>query len=988
MGGGHETLPATQILRGHARAMLVALCVALGVGAPVRAYATLNKTELKCSQQLAKGAQRLANVVFREMSRCRTARILGTSTQVCPQPRSQAKIDKMAAVLEAAAMGSCGSTCSISGLPCLSDGMCPPVGSVAESCTAGVENRPFDLSKLGFPGPFCETLLGRPILVARDVSACVIQAVTGTGYAAVDGLLGALPDQAGLSKGAATCLDAAISGGGKLIRTAFRTATKCRDGINKAKKKLNILTCVDDDPASAKKIAKAQMKLRDFLRAKCTGPAFGELDVCATGVGTTFTVIQASDCIVALSREIADSTAVPAERAFSAISFLDAAYPPPHRCGDNLVNQLPNPFLLLGEECDGPDDGACPGQCLPPGDLFECTCGNRPRLRFFASSEGSETDAGWTGLSHNQLAADLSGFVVDVSNCNCSAFSQATCVGATSDPICDLYGATKPVCSHSPTSSQRCDEFGDSDGADEDEDCAVCDAFSANAGASCRTEADCQSRCYDSAGVAQGACTAQLLCPAGQVCRGRCDKTQYCIRTPNGAPLPVNSAGAAVCGIQTFRSDVAGTLNLVTGAHEISFQLFSQIHTGESISRPCPVCGGFCVGGSNANQVCSGSCSDSRTPCRFDDDCPGNEQCTGSSTDCPGGTCELSLVCGVNPATNPALDGQTCRISAEHKFFGTISNDCLPASASNTTGRGLEIDYLPWTSGTLTLPSTLACTAPGFELYECPCSDDGGQPSKPNECAPACNAAGPNFGVGCADGNSSGQGTRCAGGPNAGRLCDDNADCPSSSCSVNPTHCEGDPAFARYVCATNADCGLGSCVNACPAGRCVPLCVPTPGDPFDGQCAAGPPTYHCDGKKYLFKSCAKASVGAGCAAVCSHSGTPCVGRDDCPLGETCQGECAEARDCEAGSDGKIGNGDDFRGAGRCIGDIRSCFLNPIVATGGTTLSGNGGPTNMSTVGLFCQKKSVNTGANAGAGFGGPTRVRVRGANVPNFTSLP
>jgi hypothetical protein len=31
---------------------------------------------------------------------------------------------------------------------------------------------------------------------------------------------------------------------------------------------------------------------------------------------------------------------------------------------------------------------------------------------------------------------------------------------------------------------------------------------------------------------------------------------------------------------------------------------------------------------------------------------------------------------------------------------------------------------------------------------------------------------------------------------------------------------------------------------------------------------------------------------------------------------------------------------------------------------------------------------VNTGANSGAGFGGPTRVRVRGVNVPNFTHLP
>jgi hypothetical protein len=545
-----------------------------------------------------------------------------------------------------------------------------------------------------------------------------------------------------------------------------------------------------------------------------------------------------------------------------------------------------------------------------------------------------------------------------------------------------------PVCSHSPTSAQRCDAIGDSDGADESSDCYACDEFSLNAGAHCLDEGDCQSRCYDAQGVGYGACESQSDCGIGQTCRGRCDTGEYCIRTPNGGPLPVNSAGASVCGVQTFRTDVTGTLNLVTGSHEIFYQLFSQIHTGEGNSRPCPVCGGFCVGGANENRICSGSCSGSGDPCRFDDECPTGEQCTVTSQDCPGGFCELSLVCGTNPALNPEIVGKACRITAEHQFFGTISNDCLPSSASNTTGRGLEIDYLPWTSGTLTLPATIPCTAPGFELYECPCPDDGGQPSKPNECAPACNAPGPGFGAGCADGNSSGQGTLCAGGVNAGRLCDEDSDCPLSACSNNPLHCVGDPAFERYSCTTNGDCGLGVCVDACAGGRCVPLCVPTASDPYDGECAAGPPTYHCDGTKFLFKSCSTDAVNAGCSSVCSGSLAPCVEPSDCPSGQRCEGPCPEARDCAAGPDAVAGTMDDLEGAGRCIEDIRSCFLDPIVAQGGSTLDGQGDATHMSTVGLFCQKRSVNIGANSGAGFGGPTRVRVRGTNVPNFTSIP
>jgi hypothetical protein len=35
-------------------------------------------------------------------------------------------------------------------------------------------------------------------------------------------------------------------------------------------------------------------------------------------------------------------------------------------CGDDAVN--------YGEECDGTDDGACPGACLPPGNALECRC--------------------------------------------------------------------------------------------------------------------------------------------------------------------------------------------------------------------------------------------------------------------------------------------------------------------------------------------------------------------------------------------------------------------------------------------------------------------------------------------------------------------------------------------------------------------------------------------------------------------------------------
>jgi hypothetical protein len=666
---------------------------------------------------------------------------------------------------------------------------------------------------------------------------------------------------------------------------------------------------------------------------------------------------------------------------------VDAAYPPALVCGDNIANQIPNKTLLLGEECDGSDDAACPGQCLPPGDLFECTCGDRPRMRAFADGPTTDSDAGWTGNSFDQSVADLSGYIMDLSNCDCDAFTDADCTGVSVDSVCDVAGIQTPFCSWDTTHSIRCDTVGDLDGVDEKIDCQICDEFSVNAGASCSNSTECQAQCYDTAGLPTGPCDQQSDCAAGEVCRGRCDETQTCVITPNGAPLPVAAAGAAVCNVQLFREGLTGTRNIVTGENAINFKLFSLTHLGERVTRPCPVCGGFCVGGPKDLEICEGRCETSDDPCRFDSDCPGIEEtCSDQSPECPGGFCQLQLICGTNPGGNETVDGAPCNIDYEHQYFGTISADCRPAPGTNITGEGFRIDHTPTGSELKTLPFAIPCTAPGFQLFDCPCPSDGGEPTKPNGCTPACNA-GAELGTGCADGNSGGQGTTCATGSNAGQLCDEDSDCPSSTCSDNPTHCIGDPSFERFGCATNGDCGLGTCVDACPSGRCVPLCLPEFGDPEDGVCSAGPAVYGCNSEKYGFL-CTKAASEAGCAATCSVSATPCDSIDDCPTNETCNGSCEKARDCEAGLDATLGTIDDFPGAGNCIAKPRGCNLDPISVEGGDTLNGKGTSTNYLRSSIWCFGKTLNGGVNTTSGFGGPGVIREKGVNVMNTTSIP
>jgi hypothetical protein len=690
----------------------------------------------------------------------------------------------------------------------------------------------------------------------------------------------------------------------------------------------------------------------------------------------------AADCVVALAYESVDARAVPALRTFAAPSFLEAVYPPLPVCGDGVVNQTSSAVLPVGEECDGQDDSACPGACIVPGDVFECTCGTIPRMRLFTDGALSENDSGWTGLAHDQRLGPLSGFVSSLSDCDCSEMQNGECVGTSLDPVCSVSGRLEPRCSWANAGPESCDDVGDTDGSDEDSDCFICDAPSGNSGAPCVNDAGCDSLCYDADLMPGAACDRQTDCPAQQTCRGRCDTTPTCIHIPNGAPHPVSAGGVAVCAVQHFAGNVTGTRNLLDGSHSLSYGQYSKIHFPESQERPCPVCGGFCEGGSKNLSVCQGRCKQSGAACRFDSDCPGTQTCVEESPDCSGGKCRLALVCGADPAINAEVVGRPCRISFEDPVFGTPSSDCPPAESLNISGQGLAIDYLPATSGTSMLPSTVPCTASGLELYDCPCPDDGGQPTAPNSCSPACNA-GSSVGLGCADGTGSGAGTVCAGGDNDGRLCDEDADCPDGACSLNPTHCVGDPSFEHIPCTTPADCGSGSCVDACPGGRCVPLCVPVGGEPGEGQCAAGPLDHNCSGEAWSFRTCLQASAGAGCAATCAETSAPCAADADCATGDRCEGACEQARDCEAGVDGVLGTNDDIKGAGLCVGRVRECFLDPIVASGAAaSLSQH------DSVALWCLGATHNVTFDAPSGFGGPARVHIRGSNVVNFSAVP
>jgi len=942
------------------KVLYVALTTVVATGLALPAYsAQVTKTELKCAGTLGKAMTKVAKTGFKATAKCRDADISGKLVGACPDGKADLKIQK--AIDKAALSGikSCGSVCSVSFTLCVADNTCPPLGDTHELCKGG--GKTFDQAALNFPGPFCEAQLGHAIDTGEDIGDCVGQISSGVADAMVDLVYGSIGNSDALDKDTGKCLGAIGKSAAKLMGTITKGIVKCRGSILDEKLTGLPSDCTTIDAKLVDKTAKAVSKLEAGIAKKCTDAQILSLDLCGSGVGATLSVADAQSCITAAIKEISDSSELASDRSYSTRSFVEAAYPPAASCGDNVVNQVRHNFLQVGEECDGSDDSACPGECMPPGDVFACTCGNLPRSRTFTNGFTADLDSGWNGSSHNGGTSDGAGYMIERINCDCTEITGCSCTGTSVDSICDLKGFQKPVCSYDPNGAENCDQKNtvNQNNINEDADCRVCDDFTSNAGSFCQNDGDCASQCYDALGAATGPCDRQTDCAAGEVCRGQCDLTPYCIKVHNGDPLPISRGGSTpVCVRSEFRADATGTQDMSTGHNESFISLFSQVHIagggfGQGTQKPCPTCGGFCDSGPRQDLPCEGTCSvTTATSCRFDSDCPGGESCTSASDDCGAGvTCNLSLVCSGGPNT-----GLACRPSAATTFFGITSNDCPPDSANNASGAGLEIFFWPATTAATSLAASLPCEAPGFENYDCPCPADGGVPPEPNACNFGCNA-GAELGTGCSTGNGGrGEATVCVGGSSPPlTACDDDGDCPGGTCSGNPTHCVGDPATELVPCADSSTCGSGTCVDACPSGRCVPLC--SPGDTVaggrnlavEGECAAGPNVYLCDGKTFL-----------PCSA--SSSGTQ--------------------TECEAGINGVLGDADDIPGAGTCTVEPKACFQYPVTAIG--TPDG----TNPSNVSSYCIGSTTSSAVNGSAGLGGPGRLRTDQNNQCNHTSLP
>ncbi|HEY2774729.1 MAG TPA: hypothetical protein VGK20_11845 [Candidatus Binatia bacterium] len=840
----------------------------------------LTDAELKCSAAVGKNLGKLETSIAKIVAKCHDNDISGKApdpNHCRPLPAdTQAVVDAAKAKFIASVGKSCSSVCSLSNdVVCVSDLSCPAShqNPTAEGCSGKGGSKQFSLSDLGWPGPYCDIVLGHPMRKTDDLGTCLAALVDNVTGPVDQAIYANLNGSSGLTSDSAKCVSKIDKAVASAVSRSYTATASCRDArLQAGAASSPPWACATNDANTMTAIASNIDKLNATIDKSCASADITALaGLCAAAGVTPITVQQAKDCLDELVREEATEELSPSHHVFSVMGLLNVSHPASAKsyCGDGIVEPTREEHTGVGEECDGSDAPCGSGHCLPPGDTFECTCDSTPRERFIVQGDAAHTDsdAGWEGSSHDATHNDGFGYVTAFTNCDCTQFSGATCTGASANKVCDVHGDMEPRCSDDPHGTQSCDERGDNDGAPEDYDCYRCDDDSLNPGTFCvvdtaKKDSLCQSQCViDSDGTHTGiACQKQGDCATGQSCRGRCDDSITCNQMSEGSPLPLISASTPVCVMLQYLTDITGTKNIVTGEQAVHYTTRSNIQTGQLFKTPCPVCGGGCVGGSNSGVSCFGRCNASHDKCLVDSDCTGmgDTTCAGTSDDCPGGTCSLELRCdsGQNAAHLCTPDAKTP--------LGVVSHDCPPIPSQAVSGKGLLQPFGTVTTEAVQFPPGGPCSDPSFKNFDCPCPADIpnptcfagpnagnpctsnlqcpgsscaglGVPTRPNSCSGACDG-GINAGHGCATGAGGGGAyTTCVLGSNAGLACDEDSDCPGGSCSGQPKECTaGLTTFQGFACSINSDCGPGGvCSNPCPGARCVPLCLQ------EGKCHNG-----------------------------------------------------------------------------------------------------------------------------------------------------
>ena len=252
-----------------------------------------------------------------------------------------------------------------------------------------------------------------------------------------------------------------------------------------------------------------------------------------------------------------------------------------------------------------------------------------------------------------------------------------------------------------------------------------------------------------------------------------------------GPPVPVSSGSVPVCVVREGRGRPSGILDLATGEFTQDFAALFHVHSGTSITSPCPICVGDPV----------------------DDDGVKGGSCSGG----PSG-------------------GSACDAQGSTRFFGKTSLDCLP-SAGSAIG-DLVFDAKQGTTGTKTISTSAESPncrggAPGEKCFCDTCDDRAATPCRSNA---DCLAVGATR---CG-------GRRCLGGANVGVPCAQGSECGGASCG-RPGEPPKRNACIGGTCTPNPGDGTDPDDGLCADGPIDQVCSREPFRGCTGDAACNPP---------------------------------------------------------------------------------------------------------------------------------------------------
>ncbi len=792
-------------------AVATALLVTTGAS-QAWAIAQNTKGEGKCHTTLNKTISKHQAAVTKALVACKIAELGGGPA--CPDSDALAAIQKSEGKTSASATKSCQSICNVSEVPCIASSTCPPNGSNLESCTAG-PGKSFDIATMGFPGPYCDVFSSAGYLRdPEDFGACAVGIGENIANEIIDNLIGDLV--AAPTGEALDCLEALAKAMPKSASKMAGAVSKCRASqLTADSPSILPSDCATADVKTADSLQKTRDKFSETITNSCTAMGLTGLSLCGEPVGGVTSVMQATTCLLGVLDEV--SISADNERAYAPVSIINGAYPQTAaaRCGDNLINQLPNAFAFNGEECDGTSLGDC-AACLPPDDVFECTCAETRRARVFAKGFQADLDNGWTGASHNNKTPDGAGFVSEVSDCDCTDFTGAACTGTSGDSECTIFAETQPRCSHRIGDGTSCDEVGNGNNVHTDSDCRACSVEATNAGDFCTGDAR-----FCLGGTSNGArCNSTDDCTGG----GTCGATGRCYEGPfvgNGC------TSAQQCGICTAGTNIGQPCSTaghcgVGGVCEVHNSCVPRSCLGGANDEDACNTNAECGGGGTCSETsdCFSRCYDADDndmgPCWAQSDCAAGERCRGA--------CDLTNSCIVSQNSAPLpLSSEGTSVCVLSGFFSNVTGTRDIVSGAHAVD--YELRSLVHFGGD-NMPNSVPCPVCGAycAVNTPPTAHDR---------------------VRCF-GTCSGPELECRYGENKGDTCMTNADClgflcdqvacrfddecPSGTCSgAASPDCQGDECRLDLSCSTGPNEGSPCRIEAYTAfGTTSADCPPWP----------------------------------------------------------------------------------------------------------------------------------------------------------------